>query len=466
MPLLKYLSALLLLLGCNASAQMTNYIFDHLSTANVLSSNKTEAVIQDKDGFYWIATSDGLNKFDGSHCKVFRNDKNDTASLTNNQCTSLVEDNEGNIWVGTNKGVCKYDKRTNRFERFYIKNGTDEFDPLNRINSLCKDKDGNIWIGSFRLSVYEHNLKRIRIISSSLTNKSDYKKSPYSHDISYDAVNHAIWYRTIDGIRYYSIQNKKIFYSENNPDKLSIFQTNAKFRFAIASNKLWFYNLSTTLLNSLDLTTFAEKNESKIIVNSPRAMYADKQNKLWISSWSAPSILYNPLNNIIDSTFFKPYHDKSAVSGNIKSIYLDNTGNYWFCSTEGISIFNPRKQQYKYSILNNNQKIVCGVSTKDRNIIFSTSDGMVKYDPGSGVSTPFTISGIDNKKIKALAILNDTLAAGADDVTVFYDLKKKREIRRVFYDGTAQFIVEDHKNILWIGTWGKGLYKYDNKKNK
>ncbi len=90
MPLLKYLSTLLLLFSCSASAQITSYIFDHLSTANVLSSNKTEAVIQDKDGFYWIATSDGLNKFDGTHCKVFRNDKNDTTSLTNNQCSFKI----------------------------------------------------------------------------------------------------------------------------------------------------------------------------------------------------------------------------------------------------------------------------------------------------------------------------------------------------------------------------------------
>ena len=166
---------LLLFSLSKAFTQASNYIFDHLSAANVLSSNKAEAVIQDRDGFYWIATSDGLNKFDGTNCKVFRNDKNDSTSLANNQCTALVEDLDGNIWVGTNKGFCKYNKKTDHFERFYLKNGTDDVDPLNRINSICLDKEGNIWIGSFRLSVYDRKTKMIKIISAALTNDKDYK---------------------------------------------------------------------------------------------------------------------------------------------------------------------------------------------------------------------------------------------------------------------------------------------------
>ncbi len=210
---------------------------------------------------------------------------------------------------------------------------------------------------------------------------------------------------------------------------------------------------------SLDLTTWKENAEAEIITSSPRAIYSSGKNELWISSWNGACILYNTLHKTIERTFFNHYHDKSALSGNIKNIYYDKSGNYWFCSTEGISIFHPKNQQYKYSLLVKNSGILCGVDIADGRIIFSTLDGLLVYDPVSGASRYFTIPGIDNKKIKTLTALTDTLIAGTGDMAVYYDLKKHTVIRRVDFNGTAQFILKDAKSSLWIGTWGRGLYK-------
>lgn len=464
MSLSKYFLILLLFPAGKTLSQPTNYIFDHLSKENVLSSNKTEAVIQDRDGIYWIATADGLNRFDGTHCKIFRNDKNDSNSLSNNQCTALAEDIDGNIWVGTNKGFCKYSKKTNKFQRFYLKNKIDNFDPLNRISSICLDKENNVWIGSFRLSVYDRKTKQITIIPPSLTNDKDYKKVPYANQISYDAVNNAIWYHSSAGVRYYNIDSNRIFYEGNNPAKIKIFNPTKKILFRVDSNLLWYYDIQSFSLYSLNLATLKEKLDAKIIINSPKALYTGSNHELWISSWNSSGILYNILDKTIDSTFFNRHHDKSALSGNIKSAYLDKSGNYWFCSTEGISILNSQHQRYKYFILDKNQGIVCGVATNKNKIIFSTQEGMIEYEPLSGSYKNFTIPGIDNKKIKTLTLLSDTLIAGTDKQAVYFDIKKHTVISRISFDGTAQFIIKDNANNLWIGTWGKGLYRYDNKK--
>src|SRR5262249_25113651 len=62
-------------------AQLSGGIFEHITSAQGLSSNKVNEIIQDRDGFYWIATADGLNRFDGSEFKVFRNENNNIHSL-------------------------------------------------------------------------------------------------------------------------------------------------------------------------------------------------------------------------------------------------------------------------------------------------------------------------------------------------------------------------------------------------
>src|SRR5215469_8250845 len=105
-----------------SNAQQSGGIFYHLTSANGLSSDRTQAVIQDHEGFYWIATQDGLNRFDGSSCKIYRNNRNDSTSISHNNCIFLLEDDLGDIWVGTQVGLNRYKKREDKFERFYLSN--------------------------------------------------------------------------------------------------------------------------------------------------------------------------------------------------------------------------------------------------------------------------------------------------------------------------------------------------------
>ncbi|MCP2821245.1 hypothetical protein NK918_25145, partial [Salmonella enterica subsp. enterica serovar Typhimurium] len=77
-----------------------------------LSHNYATAILQDKDGFYWIATNDGLNRFDGSAFTVFRYNKNDSFGITHNVCSYLLEGRDGDIWIATMKGINRYSKKT------------------------------------------------------------------------------------------------------------------------------------------------------------------------------------------------------------------------------------------------------------------------------------------------------------------------------------------------------------------
>lgn len=87
-----------------------------LTIKDGLSQGLVSSIIQDKEGYMWFATKDGLNKYDGYHISVLRNNLGDKYSLPDNYVTQLLEDDNGNFWVGTaTKGLCLFDKKTERF---------------------------------------------------------------------------------------------------------------------------------------------------------------------------------------------------------------------------------------------------------------------------------------------------------------------------------------------------------------
>src|ERR1700758_2005055 len=86
------------------------YYFNHYPVESGLSNNSVECSIQDDDGFLWIGTINGLNRFDGYTFKTFYHDPGDSTSIGSNFIRCLYTDSHGVIWVGTNKGVYTFDK--------------------------------------------------------------------------------------------------------------------------------------------------------------------------------------------------------------------------------------------------------------------------------------------------------------------------------------------------------------------
>ena len=89
-------------------AEGKSFYFRHYRNDNGLSNNTVMACIQDRRGFIWFGTKEGLNRFDGSQFRIFLHSPSDKNCIINNFVTSLCEDADGWIWVGTAKGICYY----------------------------------------------------------------------------------------------------------------------------------------------------------------------------------------------------------------------------------------------------------------------------------------------------------------------------------------------------------------------
>ncbi|WP_224999024.1 two-component regulator propeller domain-containing protein [Cesiribacter sp. SM1] len=141
-----FLGLLACFISRQGNSQFLKFDFESYSKANGLSQNQVFSIVQDKQGFMWFGTEDGLNRFDGYDFKIYRHSDKDPQSIISSTIRTLYVDDDSSIWIGTDKGVCRYYPETDFVEHFPI-DFTDET-KLNGtyVSAIKKHPDGSLWI--------------------------------------------------------------------------------------------------------------------------------------------------------------------------------------------------------------------------------------------------------------------------------------------------------------------------------
>lgn len=189
---------LILLVTYLSFSQTSNgYLF---TSRDGLSQNSATAIIQDQKGFIWIGTKDGLNRYDGVHCKIFRrSDKQN--SINHNSITCLLEDSEENIWIGTAGGLNKFLTRKETFITFPDEKNKQATVGSTEITCLLEDNNKTLWVGT------KNGLRKISYLNNSVCNQITFSES--SRNLNNKAINclfqdsdKNIWVGTDDGELY------------------------------------------------------------------------------------------------------------------------------------------------------------------------------------------------------------------------------------------------------------------------
>lgn len=412
--------------------------FERLSTTNGLSNNLVYDIIQDKTGFLWIATDDGLNRFDGYEFKVFRSEPNNTNSLSDNSVWTLVEDKIGRIWIGTKSGWLNcFDPVNEKFSRWYIESKTTK---ENTITVIFPEEENKIWIGTYRSGLYLLNPETGQI--------NNWQFNPFdSNSLSYNYISsikkdyqNNLWLGTYNGLTKLSVINSKYIFKRYYKDE--------KNQNSLSDNLIWNISNDETDQNILwigtanNLTSYniAENKFTRYLIPNPDNLqfgtgcgnvvveYYNNQKLLWIDSY-AGLIRYNLTTSKVDRFTTEKNNPFSLPSNRINKIYRDKSGVLWIGTDNGLAYFSPKKIKFNYSI--------------SPNINYLNSSEL--YD----------IS------VTSLSISKDgTLWIGTEN-GLYYSDKSNLRIQKFssLRDANIWSLASDDKNNLWIGTYGKGFYQ-------
>src|SRR5688572_117938 len=458
---------LLLLPGWVRSQQ----VFEHITTLQGLSNNVVHSVLQDTKGFYWISTTDGLNRFDGSAFKIFRNEKNDPYSLANNYCTAIMEDQQGDIWIATYNGISIYRKKEGKFQNIYLQQADFKPDILNRISLIEKDDEGNMWVVGH--GVWKYDI-RGNLVQKYLHNPGD--KSSISDNgrvifLAVDKINKGLWVQTTQEMNFFDFATQTFLHKNNNPKEWKIFELNTvgKITYDKLNHRFWYYNQDKQGLCFIDLKNFQDGRTVLKSEDSPRAMYTDFKGRLWVSLWqdSDGTFIFDPVTETIDSNFLDKFHPYSPLSPRFNSFYCDPADNIWICSNRGVSVYNESQQFFNLYEIDESAthvqepiNIYAIAPSNDGTVwVGCNKKGLYSYETYTRKLRKINNPLID-ETITSIYLENDSTLWCISTNTLFkMHTRTNKILKQAKLDYYLHFVTGDDFGHIWVGDWNNGLYK-------
>jgi len=375
----------LLILSCTfCFAQPSTLYFRNLNTGNGLSQNKINCIIQDKRGFTWIGTDDGLNRYDGHRFQVFRHDPSNSATLSGNMITDLLEDKNEILWIATaDGGLSRYDYRLppdKQFQQFKHSPSDSTSIPVNIINALLEDASGDLWLATSGNGVLRFNKKK-KTFSEPIR-----RKSRTCLDLAID--HKGIIWAGKQGGGLTKIDPATMKYEEDERyfdvyAKLPHMTVSSLFR--DSKNNMWMGSWDKVVYR-VDPATQREdvfrKTEDPFSFpeDDPLSFAEDKNEHIWIGGKYNGLYFYHPATG----KFFNYRHDPSkegSLAGNqVNCIFIDGSGIVWLGTNGGISIYDPVQQKFAQTFLpiidNNRQTIYDFHTDENNNVLIGTSEGL------------------------------------------------------------------------------------------
>ena len=139
-------------LPCQAAAPIAStppLLFEHLDERDGLTDRSVTSILQDSQGYIWLGTAAGLDRYDGYSIREYRRERGNPHGLASDAITSLTEDTRGDLWIGTEDGgVARYDRRSDRFQLFRNDPNNARTLASDAVRALLTDSHGQIWVGT------------------------------------------------------------------------------------------------------------------------------------------------------------------------------------------------------------------------------------------------------------------------------------------------------------------------------
>lgn len=450
-------------------AQSKNLIFNNINIEQGISQSTIEDIFQDSEGYIWLGTNDGLNRYNGYEFKIYNYEEYQN-SISHNGITDITEDKYGNIWVNTVSGVNKINKKTEKISNYTEINGKIKEDSTTEI---IVTKDNNILVGTYEgLNIYNAKEDRFDVILE----EKDGILSSCIYSIDED-TNGNIWIGTELGLNKLSKDFKVLETYTSESGIYNIFCDDE-------NGFVWAGSDSSGLLK-IDTKTKEVKQYinniedlNSLPANQVGAIIRDSKGNLWVGTTNGLA-RYNEKNDSFDVYKNKVYDKNSLVYNDVRSIIEDREGVLWVGTYSGISIFDTESSIKYYNaglddgyLLSEN--MVHGIYEDDEGYLWigSRTKGVNIIDRENNTSKSINMENnnvIQSNSINDITGYKDFIFV-ATDAGVLKINKKENTIQNYnLEDGLIGENVKDifvcDKNYLWIGsTNGLNLLDIENDK--
>ena len=428
----KYVLLLFCLLCFTARIAANQNDERRLSINEGLSNNSVKCIFQDHYGYMWFGTYDGLNRYDGSSVKVFRNRLKDKYSLPHNYIYSIAEDAENNIWVGTGQGAVIYNALSGKFTPAYYTSrpGVKPFKLIIAVNTIVRDHQGNLFIGTNGAGMFykgKHDKYPSQILNSD-------KSEP------------------IVGANITSIAIGDL-------------------------NRVWI------AVSGMGLYTFDDRQKKLVLVNREMAFancLLAKENRLWVGTRGG---LYE-FSTIYSKKIIKISSGKKLSSGSIFSLMLNSDHKLWIgIEGNGLSILDLKTlsiSQHKTTPSRSGyisgETISAMYSDKDnRKWIAKLNGGIVIIDSAKKHFQTFYHNPLDQNSLAHDYVsclnerINGDLWVGTDGggmslysekTNGFTSFRNEPNRPNSLSSNIVTSIITDLNGNTWVGTYGGGINRY------
>ncbi len=492
----------------------SNFYFKNYKVEDGLTQNTVFCVLQDQQGFIWLGTNDGLNRFDGYNFKVYRK-STDTTSIGNSKISCMIETKDQCLYVGTAIGIYVYNPKTESF-KFFNKTTSDRIAIRSRINSIAVDAQNKLWIATNEQGFFIYNpaTEQLQQVKHDANNPAGLPSNQVNRVFIDSKQN--VWVACQGLYRYQPSSNqfKKIvlakegaespqiskFYEDNNSD-LWIGTTNyglQKFNRERETFTAYFDQSSSYFIphihdliefssnvlaigSNSGLITFntitesygiihASKEKGGLSDNSIYCFYQDKEGAFWLGTYfGGVNYLYST-NQRIELYTHREY--ENSVSGSaISRFYEDETGNIWIAMEgAGLDLFDIASKRFTQYLSNHNIQSI--LIDNDEMWLGSYGGGILVFDKHSKKYKK-TLPVIESGNISGLLIKSivkdsfNNIWVGTTEGLFLYD-RPSGQFNLI--QGTGNIfvwdIIEDKNNEIWFVSSGSGAFKYNLKNGK
>ena len=374
----------------------SNLRFRHIGLENGLAQSSVQAVAQDAQGYIWLGTQDGLQRYDGYDFVTYRHDPDNAASLADDSIDALAVGADGSLWVGTaDLGVDHLEPGSSQFEHFQHKDGDPRSLSDNTVYTLFMDRERRLWIGTGGgLDVMQAD--------GTFKHYSVPAKLPNGGHVYslYEAVDGRLWVGSAHGLYYLDrAQDRLVAFMPEGPaptgDLLGVFTASPIHSFAeTPDGGLWIgCGRGLVELDKRDRVQYFFQHKDGVADSLPNdhvlAMLADPDGSLWLGTYGGGVGRYDPVTGGFEAHVHDATDPGSLSADNVETLYRDSTGLIWMgTDSAGVDIYNPETRLFGYYRHRQGDpnslasSVVWDIYKDDHdNVWVATDSGLTRLDP-------------------------------------------------------------------------------------